>query len=448
MIDRWNGYQPQEQLEQVREWELVEEKKKNMREEKVKMGLKVEDEFGIKEEEGEGVEQRGIFISIISNTLYLLCITTHTHTHTLSLSLSNTHTHTNDLVDAKSRMTVRNLRIREDTAKYLRNLNLDSAYYDPKTRSMRENPYDKDPKDLLYAGDNFERYGGSVQLVTELKDFAWSKTKNGGVDAATLSLQSNPTMAEKLYKDYEKEKDQGPVVESSVLNKYGGEEHLTALPKELMVENDEWIEYNSDGKVIKGQVKVVRSRWPEDIMVGNHSTVWGSYWEEGQWGFACCQSLIKGSYCGGVQAIQAKLYQKERLEKTKRQPKPERPEMVPTKTLMEVHKESLKGKGKATLQLEKILAAEREEKERLELEIKKIKEEEALERRDVGNRRDENEVDRAKRNMKSAHVVVDSDTGTFLRKKRKWELTEEERESFRVLQHHKQDPMANYLDKK
>ena len=31
-------------------------------------------------------------------------------------------------------MTVRNLRIREDTAKYLRNLDLSSAYFDPKTR--------------------------------------------------------------------------------------------------------------------------------------------------------------------------------------------------------------------------------------------------------------------------------------------------------------------------
>ena len=34
----------------------------------------------------------------------------------------------------------RNLRIREDTAKYLLNLDINSAYYDPKTRSMRENP--------------------------------------------------------------------------------------------------------------------------------------------------------------------------------------------------------------------------------------------------------------------------------------------------------------------
>jgi len=42
--------------------------------------------------------------------------------------------------DAKTRITVRNLRIREDTAKYLINLDPNSAYYDPKTRSMRDAP--------------------------------------------------------------------------------------------------------------------------------------------------------------------------------------------------------------------------------------------------------------------------------------------------------------------
>ena len=38
-------------------------------------------------------------------------------------------------MDGKSRTTVRNLRIREDTAKYLRNLNPNSAHYDPKVHS-------------------------------------------------------------------------------------------------------------------------------------------------------------------------------------------------------------------------------------------------------------------------------------------------------------------------
>ena len=35
-------------------------------------------------------------------------------------------------VDSKHRITVRNLRIREDTAKYLRNLDPNSAFYNPK----------------------------------------------------------------------------------------------------------------------------------------------------------------------------------------------------------------------------------------------------------------------------------------------------------------------------
>ena len=43
-------------------------------------------------------------------------------------------------VDTEKRISVRNLRIREDRAKYLYNLNAESAYYDPKTRSMREAP--------------------------------------------------------------------------------------------------------------------------------------------------------------------------------------------------------------------------------------------------------------------------------------------------------------------
>lgn len=47
---------------------------------------------------------------------------------------------------------LRNLRIREDTAKYLLNLDVNSAYYDPKTRSMREDPLpDADPNEKFYG---------------------------------------------------------------------------------------------------------------------------------------------------------------------------------------------------------------------------------------------------------------------------------------------------------
>lgn len=66
--------------------------------------------------------------------------------------------------------TVRNLRIREDRAKYLYNLDPNSAYYDPKTRAMRDNPLpDDNPEDLVFAGDNF------IRLVRDStwRDEAW-----------------------------------------------------------------------------------------------------------------------------------------------------------------------------------------------------------------------------------------------------------------------------------
>ena len=57
--------------------------------------------------------------------------------------------------------TVRNLRIREDTAKYLLNLDVNSAHYDPKSRSMREDPQPNKPaNEKTFQGDNFVRKGG------------------------------------------------------------------------------------------------------------------------------------------------------------------------------------------------------------------------------------------------------------------------------------------------
>lgn len=68
--------------------------------------------------------------------------------------------------DSKTRTTVRNLRIREDTAKYLYNLDINSAFYDPKTRSMRENPFknaNTEADSAKYPGENFVRHTGDVK---------------------------------------------------------------------------------------------------------------------------------------------------------------------------------------------------------------------------------------------------------------------------------------------
>ena len=78
------------------------------------------------------------------------------------------------------KVTARDLRIREDTAKYLYNLNLDSAFYDPKSRSMRDNPLpDQAVEDAPYAGDNFARISGDAVGLAQTQVFAWDMEKKG-----------------------------------------------------------------------------------------------------------------------------------------------------------------------------------------------------------------------------------------------------------------------------
>lgn len=123
-------------------------------------------------------------------------------------------------VDSKQRITVRNLRIREDVAKYLRNLDPNSAYYDPKTRSMRDNPYkntDKEPDELDYAGDNFVRCSGSTHTVYENQVFAW-QAADKGID---VHLQAEPTKTEMLNRQFKQKKEEiKSTIQESILSKY------------------------------------------------------------------------------------------------------------------------------------------------------------------------------------------------------------------------------------
>lgn len=102
----------------------------------------------------------------------------------------------------------------------------------------------------------------------------------------------------------------------SILDKYGGEEHLEAPPRELIfAQTEEYVEYSRcgrlvitivvnfiianliilfilfipivfarHGKLLKGEeANVVRSSYEEDKLVGNHTLVWGSWWSEGRY---------------------------------------------------------------------------------------------------------------------------------------------------------------------
>ena len=42
-------------------------------------------------------------------------------------------------------------------------------------------------------------------------------------------------------------------------------------------------------------------------MVNNHESTWGSFYDKrtGKWGYSCCHSVIKNSYCTGAEGRQA-----------------------------------------------------------------------------------------------------------------------------------------------
>ena len=247
------------------------------------------------------------------------------------------------------KVTARNLRIREDTAKYLRNLDPNSAYYDPKSRSMRDNPNPEiDPSEVQFVGDNFARVSGDAIGLAQTQVFAWDMEKasggaggGGGTSSATapasaVHLQANPSLAEALKKEFTtKEVDLKTKRKKAVLAKYGGAEYLDGdeglgsakqqdeqninealKAKERLAEQRKARfgvtvkeeHYSRDGRAKSGSggskttYMNQKSKYEEDVFINGHTSVWGSYFHKGafRWGYADDHSLMKSSYCTGA----------------------------------------------------------------------------------------------------------------------------------------------------
>jgi pre-mRNA-processing factor SLU7 len=226
--------------------------------------------------------------------------------------------------DASTRTSVRNLRIREDTAKFLLNLDENSAFYDPKSRSMRANPLpDADPNEVTYAGDNALLRGGDVESLNAVQRFAWEATQSG----ADINVHALPTQGEALYRDFQRKKEELKAKRQQQLEaRYGAGD--SAPPQHQPVvgaHSEHYREYLPDGSEApatatttpspspssssssssSSSLVAAKSKWPEDVLIGNHTEIWGSYFVNGKWGYACCHQCIKNSYCTGLQGIKA-----------------------------------------------------------------------------------------------------------------------------------------------
>ncbi|OBS78754.1 hypothetical protein A6R68_18865 [Neotoma lepida] len=86
--------------------------------------------------------------------------------------------------------------------------------------------------------------------------------------------KADPTKLELLYKSFKvKKEDFKEQQKESILEKYGGQEHLDAPPAELLLaQTEDYVEYSRHGTVIKGQERAVAcSKYEEDVKIHNHT---------------------------------------------------------------------------------------------------------------------------------------------------------------------------------
>jgi len=301
----------------------------------------------------------------------------------------------------KTRCSVRNLRIREDTAKYLRNLDVNSAFYDPKTRSMRLNPNPEiDPEQADFAGENFVRYSGETRDLASLQLYEFGANEKG----EEVHLQAAPTQAQYAHNQFKEKKEMlTSSKQQQLLQKYGGAEHIQAsLPAELKYgQTEAYLEYNRDGSLIKGHEETVpRSKYQEDVFPQNHTSVWGSWWHDGDWGFACCHSKVRNSFCTGEEGKAAARMVATEMERT-----------VASAAEEKKQKDKKKPKSEEEKKAKALKKALQEEDERARLSKSQL-----------------DERKRAYNSLSSDHTV-----------------TEEEMEAYRMKRSRGDDPMANFV---
>lgn len=256
--DRWNGYDAKDYRHVVEEYEQMEELKRQIQAKK----------NGDDGDDGDDVDEGDKYAETID-------MSKHQPTST------------------------RQLRIREDTAKYLLNLDLESAKYDPKTRTLVDGGAMADKAASVFTEEGFVRASGDAAEFEQAQRYAWEAQERKG--DTSQHLQANPTAGE-FYRRKEKEEAERKRLEceKALREQYGDQSASlpAALQSVAVTENEHFVEYDEHG-LVKGAKGMAKSKYPEDVYVNNHTSVWGSWWSNFQWGYECCHSFIRNSYCTG-----------------------------------------------------------------------------------------------------------------------------------------------------
>jgi len=104
-----------------------------------------------------------------------------------------------------------------------------------------------------------------------------------------------------MHKRYtEKQESVNETQQSRLMNKYGNAAKAAPDQELILGQTENYVEYSRDGRLLKGQEKVApKSKFPEDVHPGNHTSVWGSYFNRAtrEWGYACCHNVSRNAYC-------------------------------------------------------------------------------------------------------------------------------------------------------
>ncbi|EEH23574.1 hypothetical protein PABG_05785 [Paracoccidioides brasiliensis Pb03] len=279
--DRWNGYDASEYRNVVEEYEELEALKRKAKERARKESLLAGETDDDDDDDDDDEEEEGGKEKVATG------------------AEEARYAEESDMGRQQSTAT-RNLRIREDTAKYLLNLDLDSARYDPKTRRMVDMGAQSDQAAALVAEENFIRASGDAAEFERAQRYAWESQERGDKDRQ--HIQANPTSGEYTRRKREEEAEQKYRAQrQALLEKYGGEKYLQPAPLRdaAVIENERFVEYDETGAIKGAPKKVAKSRYAEDVYINNHTSVWGSWWSNFVWGYACCHSTVKNSYCTG-----------------------------------------------------------------------------------------------------------------------------------------------------
>lgn len=196
--------------------------------------------------------------------------------------------------------TKQSIRIREDTAKYLLNLDSDSAKYNPKKRALVDPGAIADKSAQLFAEESFLRASGEAAEFEKAQRYAWEAQEKSG--DTSLHLQANPTAGEVLRKKESEEREAKRRKRAEMLaSQYGEQPEVPEALKGVaaITESETFVEYDEAGLIKGAPRKAAKSKYAEDVFLNNHTSVWGSWWSDFKWGYACCHSFIKNSYCTG-----------------------------------------------------------------------------------------------------------------------------------------------------